>query len=290
MIRLGSMILLAGLAISCRQQDNSAPESKPSHFFSSSKRRDAGSAERQMVAKVGGCAAFFLESSSKGIYMASARHCFKKSITTWCNGGGAIVGNNGEAGRCKRIIAADYGHDIAVFEADFGSVRPAMTALKLSTGAPAAGTPLKMIGYPGDPWRKGALTVTESCTAEGRVYRSPHRDLLDLSMRHNCSTYGGNSGGPMLRAGTNEVIGLPFTYRKLGSATGYDVKHPYAFEGSLAYLALMSDFVGKNAAALAAAGISMTATPYQEVSALDAAPEDDEQSFLGDTMEANAGE
>ena len=78
----------------------------------------------------------------------------------------------------------------------------------------------------------------------------------DRQLMHNCSTWGGNSGGPMLKAGTNIVFGLPSTYRTSSdSAHASDSSTMNADE--LARLDLVSYFVLDHAETLAAWGVDI---------------------------------
>lgn len=144
--------------------------------------------------------------------MVSARHCFKDSVTTWCNRHGKVLFNEGsQAGECKRVIAADRRHDIALFEVSLRANAGSHGSLRLASYAPAQGTRLVMIGYPADADpsnpRRGKITVTDNCWVLRTNVASPHYEYGDISAVHNCSTYGGNSGGPMIREGSRDVVG-----------------------------------------------------------------------------------
>lgn len=234
-------------------------------FFENSVRRDATGSEASRVAKLttSQCAAFFLESTTTKTFVATARHCVEFAITSWCESDGKLEDNQGRAGRCVRVVAADVNHDIAVFEADL--LHPAGDAtLRLASYAPSANTKLVMIGYPADEdpttARRGKLTTTVNCWTLGDTVPSPYAGqddkTLDKSLRHNCTTYGGNSGGPMVVEGTREAIGLPFTYMpddyQRRSATNLE---------TAAYLALMADFTSVHRSELTSAGIVVSNGP-----------------------------
>ena len=104
--------------------------------------------------------------------------------------------------------------------------------------------------------RRGRLTVTENCWVIDGDEPSPHADLLDRSALHNCSTYGGNSGGPMIAEGTRIAVGLPFTYQP----GDYDRRDPND-RATAAYLAKMADAAGTFREALVAAGIVLVEHP-----------------------------
>ena len=228
-------------------------------FFQNSSRRDATRLEASQVAHVGGCAAFFLENSKDRVYLASARHCFEYQITDWCRTG-SVTGNDGTTGTCTRVVAADDRHDIAVFEAAMRHASLGESTLRLAAYTPKVDTELLMIGYPADrdptTARRGELTVTTDCWVLSGPGPSPHDDTLDRSAQHNCSTYGGNSGGPMIRKGSREVIGLPFTYAP------NDYRRRSATDPrTAATLALTSDFVKIHRAELVEAGIVLVESP-----------------------------
>lgn len=116
--------------------------------------------------------------------------------------------------------------------------------LKLADFSPQENDRLVMYGFPSDRDRNRSATTTENCwilpsDTQSVWYALDHdnyedgfarwlersrntpiapqiqyyRDQLKQTRhRHNCSVYGGNSGGPILLEGTNYVIGLPVTY------------------------------------------------------------------------------
>lgn len=127
----------------------------------------------------------------------------------------------------------------------------AWPGLLLSACDPAEGRALKMIGYPNDRLRQGRASVTENCEVLPRTTtafeeapaRSPRelrylrrwededremnsrptlaktaRDriaahAIPTSAKHNCTTWGGNSGGPIVSADfQSALVGLPLTY------------------------------------------------------------------------------
>lgn len=208
----------------------------PYALFKNSVRRDPVWHEAAAVVNVGGCTGFHVTNTAGKHFVMSARHCFKKQATQWCSNGGKFRKPDGEIGTCVRVVAGDTRHDIVLFEGAFPS--PAQVTLSLaSTPAPERAR-LQMIGYPADIYRKGKLTVTENCWVLQTNVRSPHADLLDTSSRHNCSTWGGNSGGPMILEESTVAIGLPFTYYP-GNLNLHDAE----MISTAAHLAQMSDFV-----------------------------------------------
>jgi hypothetical protein len=246
-----------------RLQDGSQPSGVQSMFFENSVRRDATAAEASRVANVGGCTAFFLENTAGKVYLASARHCFQFAITNWCTTNGQVTDNSGNKGKCTKVVAADTSRDVAVFEADIKHASTGDSTLRLSAYVPSLNSALVMVGYPGDndptTGRNGKLTTTEKCWVLSGSVQSPYanqdKNTLDLSAMHNCTTYGGNSGGPMYREGTRDAVGLPFTY----VPDDYKRRSP-TDTGTAAHMALTSDFVSAHQAELTAAGIVIAST------------------------------
>ncbi|MCW5835760.1 MAG: trypsin-like peptidase domain-containing protein [Labilithrix sp.] len=266
--RLVGVVGLLGLAAcSAEVEPGEGKKSTTSNqFFENSVRRDATPAEASRVAQLttSKCASFFLENTANKTYIATARHCVEFSITNWCANDGGVVDNDGRQGRCTRVVAADSNHDIAVIEANLPHASSGDATLRLASYVPAVNTKLIMTGYPADDdpqtARRGRLTTTASCWTLGGQVESPYAgqdtQTLDKSAQHNCSTYGGNSGGPMYIEGTREAIGLPFTY------IPDDYTRNKATDlTTAAFLALMSDFVGVHRAALTAAGIVLSSGP-----------------------------
>ncbi len=246
-----------------RLQDGSQPSGVQSMFFENSVRRDATASEASRVANVGGCTAFFLENTAGKVYLASARHCFQFAITNWCTTNGQVTDNSGNKGKCTKVVAADTSRDIAVFEADIKHASSGDSTLRLSAYVPSMNSALTMVGYPADndpaTGRNGKLTTTEKCWVLSGSVQSPYanqdKNTLDLSAMHNCTTYGGNSGGPMYREGTRDAVGLPFTY----VPDDYKRRSP-TDTSTAAYMALTSDFVSAHQTELTAAGIVIAST------------------------------
>ena len=226
--------------------------SEPDQFFANAKRREASNAEGKLVLRVPGCTAFFIENTKNLAIVASARHCYEFSATTFCETGGGFQTNDGEVGRCLNVLAGDAEHDLVMFRAEFPFVPGPEHTLRASSFRPEVGTRLKMIGYPGDPERRGRLTVTDQCWILQRDAMSPYSTerILDGSARHNCSTYGGNSGGPMILEGSRIVLGLPFTY----IPNDFTQNPPDRVE-SAAFMARMADFIERHRGVLLDAGV-----------------------------------
>lgn len=248
-----TIVLLASLTLSCGRTSDSSDSSNLNQFFKNSERRNATETEKRQVVKLSsGCAAFHVANSAGKAFFASARHCVNRSATAWCKNGGGFKDNRGQSGTCKSLVAADTNHDIFVFEANYDASNASDVALSLAASVAPIGARLVMIGYPTDKFRQAALTTTENCWVLKTQVASPHSDLKDRSSRHNCTTYSGNSGGPMIKEGTLVAVGLPFTY-----APNDYVLRDEANLSTSSYLAEMADFVSIHRAKLEAAGVSI---------------------------------
>jgi hypothetical protein len=246
-------LAIAIAAVACGALDGGRHEgAEVQQFFENARRREATGIEREQVVRVPGCTAFFVESRGGSAMIASARHCFNYSATSFCKGGGTFTTNDGQKGRCLEVVAGDATHDIVLFKAEMPFTPRLEQTLRLAGFVPEVKTSLKMIGYPGDPERRGQLTVTERCWLLKDDVPPPFADgrTRDPSALHNCSTYGGNSGGPMLIDGTRIAVGLPFTY-----VPGDFAPNEAENLGTAAHMARMADFVKRNRAALDAAGV-----------------------------------
>lgn len=216
-------------------------------MFENAVRRDATTDEAGYVVKVDtGCTAFFVKNSGSETLMISARHCTQDKEQEWCANGGSFENDiTGIKGTCKSILASDATHDVFMFSANVNKA-PTQT-LSLAANAPKVKDALKMIGYPADQnsgshvGRFGKLTVTENCWVLGANYESPYIGseyvYRDIAALHNCSVYGGNSGGPMILEKTEVALGLPFTYSDdLQERSSSDLQ-------TASNMAQMSDFV-----------------------------------------------
>lgn len=270
-MRTAIPLLLAALAVGCAPANADAPEARGStvsnQFFENSARRDANALEASYVAKLGGgCTSFFLENTAGKVYMATARHCVEFKVMDWCESDGAITDNAGVTGRCTKVVAADQTRDFAIFEVAMVHPSSGASTLRLAAYTPPQSTKLTMTGYPGDKdpatGRNGKLTTTENCWVMGNapfIDTRPFSDgqaSADVVVQHNCSTYGGNSGGPMVAVGTRDAIGLPATFQE----DDYVRRSSTDLE-SAAWVGLMSFFVEAHRAELTAAGIAISDTP-----------------------------
>lgn len=271
----GNIAALTGCAADAPRPEQEGGRGS-NQFFENAQRRDATAAEASRVGQLttSQCASFFLENTANKTFVATARHCVDFAITAWCANDGALVDNSGHAGKCTRVVAADTSHDIAVFEAALAHPTKGDATLRLAAYVPPLNTKLIMTGYPADEdpltARRGKLTTTANCWILSGAVTTPYPNettSLDVSARHNCSTYGGNSGGPMYLEGTREAIGLPFTYLP----DDYN-RYSSTDVSSAAYLALMAGFVSNHAAELAAAGIVISNGPNSPPTPVDPPP------------------
>ncbi len=232
------------------QSDYGEWQTSKTDFFENSSRRNASQDEKKSIARFwsldskdkpkGWCTAFFIKNNKNKILMATARHCADYKFTEACEKQKfrlELATDRNLIGRCRGIIVGGNQDDLIIFEADFKKdIRRQIKPLTLGYNTPPKNTKLRMIGYPGDKFRKGRLTVTENCWInDGRrtvefsdldekarkaypTFKTSNEKALLQSyisstiLYSNCTVYGGNSGGPVLLEGTNIVIGLPAAY------------------------------------------------------------------------------
>jgi hypothetical protein len=229
------------------------------HFTTNSKRFDATFRNAPYLVAIGSssienCSGFMVRNAAGRLFIATASHCVGFDQDKWCVTG-TFKNMIGQSGKCLRVVAADEAHDIWLFEGELTSVGhsapPATTdALALADYDPVPGMRLRMVGFPCDPWRKCASTVTTECWVLAsdlpNIKNAKDSRIDDRQASHNCSTYGGNSGGPMILAETADAIGEPGSYRSISSTPnkdGYSTAKPYVYTDVPAYLNEMSDFV-----------------------------------------------
>lgn len=240
------------LCISCGNQ--AIRSSGTQQIFTGDKRRDPTDEELSYVLKTESrCTAFWVKNDTRSYLVAVARHCYDFKLTDACDKKTQFYSATGDlVAQCKRLIAARVDRDIAIVEVEIKKNDHARRTLSLASKTPPGNTPLKMIGFPTDSERKGMPTTTEGCFTRGHepfVVRPSEPAMLDEGTYHNCSTWGGNSGGPMILDGTSVVLGMPFTYsREHGPDKKLDSK---SMDGSsLAKIALMTQFVREHSEVL----------------------------------------
>lgn len=261
-LRLGSVFGFTLLALT-------VPRVAAADIFENSVRRDPTAAEIARVGRIQEtCTLFFLENTANTVYAVTARHCFDNhNINTWCEIDGVFstADNPGSSnGQCLQVIATDAKHDIAVFEARVSGESLTGPLFRLASYTPDPSTHISLTGYPSDDERLGSITTTTDCWVLDVETASPFNDsrMSDKSVHHNCSVWGGNSGGPVWVDGTRDVVGLPFNYHQQDSddevLSSSDTKDAPS-------IALMSDFIDKHESELRAAGIVISSSAQTNV-------------------------
>lgn len=134
-------------------------------------------------------------------------------------------------------LASSTGNAGPFFES---KVKEMFPGYKLASYRPEPGTPLVISGFPTDPARQGQATISEKCEilspmsydsiyGASREERSKFAENDDaefdqlpesirnslavleiVKLKHNCSVYMGNSGGPARIEGSMDIVGVPF--------------------------------------------------------------------------------
>jgi hypothetical protein len=227
-------------------------------FYENSRRRPTTDIERKYLANIGGCAGFFVQNTQGKNLLVTARHCLNYSASQFCKDKKIIFDRKHELERqCLRIVASSAKLDITMIEVD-GPLRDQEDNLILADFTPQAQTRIYLVGFPNDQYAFSGANVTENCWIlsndisypyQGTIYWK--KGLQDPALWHNCSTFGGNSGGPVIIEGSNVVVGLPFTYDQ----TNIGNKNPYS---SQARFNLMSNYVELLRNDLEDAGVILT--------------------------------
>jgi hypothetical protein len=257
-------------------------------FFANSQRREIreselGSAVRMIVGTrmVPVCSGFLVENTRGNIYVATARHCLGYEATESCRKGGfaftEIVGFPVPfALHCKRVVAGTREDDLVLLEVkmtdpldrpqDPTSALQHLAQYRLADYVPPAFAAIQMIGFPADSIQDSKPTVSENCQIQpksakdinGQTTLSLDKagaadELQRLIGKHNCSVYGGNSGGPIVLENTRDVVGLP---------AGYYPDHLQTVNSDRAAgIELTKGFVDRNRAALVENGVVLSSQP-----------------------------
>jgi hypothetical protein len=226
--------LLLFLSLGVLLQGAMALAEIPLHYFKSSIQTDIPAGEASFLVRENGCGGFLIKNGSNRIFIGTARHCFGNNEFGMCDPSNNFLTTQvGKyPGHCKNLVASSLKSDFFIFEADFGDkndeIKSKFTSLTLGLITEDIGVhPLEVYGYPGDI-RNFNPTKTYNCSSFSKTYdpeftlfvgynpgQMAFQQLLaqtNQRIKHNCSLYAGNSGGPVIFAGTTTVIGLPYTY------------------------------------------------------------------------------
>jgi hypothetical protein len=217
------MCLMTGMS-GCKYGSTSGPRDSEQKFMSENSRRRLATADETVgiykLKTYGGnwCTAFSVRNEGGLPIIMSARHCTNLTPEDWCSKVSVIMKASEEKTyKCTRILFNPSDLDFFAMLVDQPLDDKGLT---LSAVDPAAGVHLRMTGFPTDSFGKslGGPVTTDNCwvlsASKQRAAVATKISPPPLAMNHNCSTYGGNSGGPMLVEGTDIVVGEPATYIK----------------------------------------------------------------------------
>lgn len=191
---------------------------------------------------IGRCAASWIASERYSDLFQSANHCTRYQPYAACSriqihlpeaANQGKLTNSTRIGRCKEIKFASDNSDYLFFRitVDRPQLLNGMQQLYWSSTTPAVNTPLVSYGFPSDSERSRRATRTANCEVlktdsvetwsdylEERFNGNIPSDWQEASQRtdprfeHNCSTYSGNSGGPLVIANSRIIVGMPSDY------------------------------------------------------------------------------
>lgn len=280
--------LLVGVFLGCRLSVTALEEGRafPIYMFENSNRRGATLDEiRSLVRMSSGCSGFFVKNSKNKNLIMSSRHCYDFEFAEKCLSGGvelfAFDNHGGALGTCKQVVVSSRESDALIFEVEFSDqFTPPDHQFILAARDPEVCTPLQLKGFPADHHRLGRATVSENCWIQPKFSHHAYfsfseeakidalrsaeevtttysdsfwEAFSDLNMEfglHNCSVYGGNSGGPLQIFGTQIAIGLPMEYLPNSDLTA-DRRHSVRYER-------MPEFVERHKDALNELGVQIT--------------------------------
>lgn len=212
--------------VSCKFNNQQKTDASDVKFLNEhSRRRPTTSEESAGIFKLktyGGnvCTAFAVKNEANKPIVFTARHCMNYTASDWCTKVGEIKSaDEKESYRCKAIIFDPKDSDFAAMELD----RQIPDAgFVLGDFDPPVGRRLSMIGYPSDWFAKSldGTVTTENCWLTGINRQTTNVETKitprPLAITHNCATYGGNSGGPILLENSKVVMGLPASFWRSG--------------------------------------------------------------------------
>ena len=164
------------------------------------------------------CTAFAVKNDTKKPIVFTARHCMNYEASQWCEKVGELkTADELDSYRCKQVLFDPPDSDFAALELD----KPISDdGYLLADFEPRDDRRLQMIGYPADWHGKslGGTVITENCWLTS-INRVPVNVVTKINPNpvaalHNCATYGGNSGGPMILENSKIVVGMPGSYWK----------------------------------------------------------------------------
>jgi hypothetical protein len=246
--KLKLLLLICTIAcISCGRKDHTDDGNSTlvasKMFFENSKRRSANSKEKKGLVRIyndygyttsidssgnivmkmdeAGCTGFFIRNQSGHNLIATAKHCFGGRPKDWCKYPTSRIEEvfTGRFWKCKEMIVGDSKHDMLILKLEQGQ-RDKSGDYTLAGFMPKEGSYLQMIGFPSDPYSPSSRgVVTENCWVRKQSLPHPYQGKPehqgtqnDKVFGHNCSTYGGNSGGPMVVERTKLAVGMPYGY------------------------------------------------------------------------------
>lgn len=233
--------------LACQPPSTSTPE----NIFTESSREHIDKTDPlyHSVVRFDGCTAFWVDSGYDDNHLLmTSRHCSKYQITKACYEGLDFYDPTGKevVATCKSVIISDQGSDHALLEVTPVTSRTRYR-LYLASQVPPTNMALEMVGFPGGAMR-GNLMRTSNCrvrTNRPQIAYGNYETSEDRFVFHNCSTWAGNSGGPMLKVGTQIVYGIPASYDRSHDETN-PIPSNTPDHTKLARMYLMSDFVRKH--------------------------------------------
>ena len=222
-------------------------------FFENTRRRPSVVEEKKYLVEIGRCTGFFVKNDLNKNFVVTARHCLKYAATDFCNNKGkAYDVKHGIFRTCQEVVAGSASFDIVLLSFD-GPKRDKRDGLTLANFNPQAFTRVKTVGFPGDPYAHSGANTSENCWTLSSEIFFPYADdpkSRDPAIYYNCSTYGGNSGGPVIIEGSDVVVGLPFQYIRENYGNLRPNKRKISFN-------LMSNFVNLFYNELSVAGVKI---------------------------------